>query len=153
MSAANEKGPSTASRLLGVLAILGGLAVLGGLGCAGLFFWSWRTAAVELPAVQAGALAFLEELAARRPDAAYARTAQVLQDQHSLEQFEAVMARLPALAGHTNRAILGLRLHEQPGRRTATAQVKVFGPNGEITLTLTLVPEADEWKVAVITSP
>ena len=135
-----------------VLSLGGGLLLLCGLSCGGLVFWMANMFR-ELPAVQVGADAFLDDLRAQHVAEAYARTDKAFQSKQSLEQFRAWVKQYPALTSNTSRSYTGLNIYQQPGGTQGIVKATVLGPNNSLSFTLILAKENEQWKIHSITVP
>jgi hypothetical protein len=148
-----EHRPRSSKKIwIWILGIGSGLLLLCGLGCGGLIYWMVGMFR-ELPAVQASAEAFVNDLGAQRVDAAYARTSKAFQQTQSQDQFRAWVKRYPALTTFTSKSYSGLNLYQQPGGTQGIVKVTLLGPQNSLSLTLILVKQDEQWKVNNISVP
>ena len=106
-----------------------------------------------MPAVQASADAFLDDIVAGRIDAAYARTSTNFRATHNADQFQGLVDQYPALRAHTSRSYAFLNVSQQLGGPVGTVRMTILSSNSSLSFTLVFVQDEDEWKVDRLTVP
>ncbi len=144
----NGGPPRKSSNFLVIILVAvvgGGFALL--LCCGGCGFWFYRMYSSNMPAAEASANAFLDDLQDGRIEAAYASTSMGFQAATNLNQFRDFAKQFPALTMPANRNIESRSLNSTTSGKQATFKIVLNAPNNGITCTVIVTEENGQWKV------
>jgi hypothetical protein len=136
-----------------ILALIGGGVLLLVLVCGGVVFSLFRGLSQEIPAAQASAEVFLQDLRANNIDAAYAQTTPEFQSKTSPEEFRAFLKAFPAFTTHESSSLAFQGMHTGTGGSYARFHASLLSPNGASSCTLTLRKQGEAWRVHHLNTP
>jgi hypothetical protein len=136
-----------------ILAIVGGVGLICLLACGGCGYWMFKAFTTDLPAAQASANAFLDDLQSSRIESAYGQTTQGFQASMTLQQFRDFLKQYSTFTSQTSRTQNGFRVYSGTGGKQATVQMTLRTSNNAMTCTLILMQEGEQWKVHHLSVP
>jgi hypothetical protein len=153
MEPTGQSGGSGRKVLVIILIVLGAGGFVLMLGCAGCIYLGYTAYKSSVPAAQASADAFLDELKADHVDAAYDSTSSTFRSAQTKQQFRDFVSRVKTLKTQTSRSIDSSSLFEGTGGKKVTLKITLHSPDNATSCTIVLVEEQGQWKVEKISVP